>query len=118
MATSGMRTILFPVKDIAASKDLYARLLGVAPSVDQPYYVGFDVDGQHVGLDPNGHGKGMSGPVGYWHVADIGECVEVLLGAGGATEQPITDVGGGKLVASVKDADGNIVGLLQAPAAD
>lgn len=114
--TSGMKTILYPVKDIAAARQLYGALLGVAPSMDEAYYVGFDVDGQHVGLDPNGHGKGMTGPVGYWHVDDINTTLEALLAAGAETHQAISDVGGGKLIATVKDADGNLIGLLQAPA--
>jgi predicted enzyme related to lactoylglutathione lyase len=110
-----MKTVLYPVKDIAAAKQVYGHLLGVAPSMDEAYYVGFDVDGQHIGLDPNGHGKGMNGPVGYWHVDDINESLAALLAAGAATQQPVSDVGGGKLVATVADADGNVIGLLQAP---
>lgn len=111
--TSGMKTIIYPVKDIAAARQLYGTLLGVAPEMDEPYYVGFDVDGQDVGLDPNGHGKGMTGPVGYWHVDDINESLAALLGAGAESQQPISDVGGGKLIAAVKDVDGNVIGLLQ-----
>ena len=114
--TSGMKTVIYPVKDIAAAKPVYATLLGVAPVMDEAYYVGFDVDGQHVGLDPSGHGKGMTGPIGYWHVDDINASLEALLEAGAETQQPVTDVGGGKLVATVHDADGNLIGLLQAPA--
>jgi predicted enzyme related to lactoylglutathione lyase len=113
--TSGMKTVIYPVKDIAAAKQLYGKLLGVAPDMDEAYYVGFGVDGQQVGLDPNGHGKGMTGPVGYWHVDDISESLEALLEAGAETQQPINDVGGGRLVATVKDADGNVIGLLQDP---
>jgi predicted enzyme related to lactoylglutathione lyase len=114
--TSGMKTVIYPVKDIAAAKQLYGKLLGVAPDMDEAYYVGFSVDGQHVGLDPNGHGKGMTGPIGYWHFDDINESLEALLEAGAETQQSITDVGGGRLIATVKDADGNVIGLLQDPA--
>jgi predicted enzyme related to lactoylglutathione lyase len=115
--TSGMKTVRYPVKDIAAAKQLYGRLLGVAPSMDEAYYVGFDIDGQHIGLDPNGHSKGMTGPIGYWHVDDITKSVEALLEAGAETQQPISDVGGGKLIATVTDVDGNLIGLLQTPTA-
>ena len=111
--TSGMNTIIYPVEDLAAAKGLYARLLGAEPVVDQPYYVGFDVDGQDVGLDPNGRAQGLSGPVGYWHVDDLAATVEALVAAGGTAQQAATDVGGGKLVASVTDADGNVIGLIQ-----
>ena len=113
--TTGMKTVIYPVNDIAAAKRLYGSLLGVPPSMDEVYYVGFEVDGQDIGLDPNGHSKGMTGPVGYWHVDDINESLEALLEAGAETQQPISDVGGGKLIASVKDADGNGSGSSKHP---
>jgi predicted enzyme related to lactoylglutathione lyase len=109
----GIQTVIFPVRDLAKAKTLYAALLGAKPTMDAPYYVGFDVDGQHVGLDPNGHGAGMTGPVGYWHVDDIRTSLNTLLDAGGVVHQEIRDVGGGRLVATMKDADGNVIGLLQ-----
>ena len=84
--------------------------------MDELFYVGFSVDGEDVGLDPNGHSKGMIGPVGYGHVDDINESLRALLEAGAEAQQPISDVGGGKLVATVKDPDGNVIGLLHAPA--
>lgn len=114
--SSGMK-IVYPVKDIAAARELYGRLLGVAPVMDEVYYVGFEVDGLHIGLDPNGHGKGMTGPVGYWPVGDIQATLDALVEAGAQMRQPVTDVGGGTLIATLADADGNVTGLLQAPAA-
>ena len=111
--TSGMRTILHPVRDLERSKALYAGLLGVAPSTENPYYVGFEAGDQHVGLVPNGHAQGMTGPVGYWHVDDIRAALAGLLAAGAEERQPVRDVGGGRLVATVADADGNVIGLLQ-----
>jgi predicted enzyme related to lactoylglutathione lyase len=111
-----MKTVIYPVKDVAAAKQLYGKLFGVAPDMDEAYYVGFNVEGQDVGLDPNGHSKGMTGPVGYWNVDDITESLAALLEAGAEAQQPISDVGGGKLIATVKDPDGNVIGLLQAPA--
>lgn len=81
----------------------------------EAYYVGFNVDGQDVGLDPNGHRKGLAGPVGYWHVDDIETSRQALLDAGAEPGQPVTDVGGGKLIATVTDSDGNVIGLLQPP---
>ena len=111
--TAGCRTFVVPVADLAAAKALYGRLLGVEPHTDQPYYVGFRVGDQEVGLDPNGHRKGMTGPVGYWDVDDISQRLQQLLEAGAAVQQAVTDVGGGKLLATVKDADGNLIGLIQ-----
>ena len=111
--TSGTKTIIYPVKDITAAKQLYGRLFGVEPYADAPYYVGFKVEGQDVGLDPNGHGNGMTGPVVYWHVDDINEAIGRLVEAGAETQQPPRDVGGGRLIATVQDADGNAIGLIQ-----
>jgi len=111
--TSGIGTIIIPVTDLAAAKAVYGELLGVAPTTDQPYYVGFESAGQQVGLDPNGHRQGMTGPVMYWHVDDLAASLEALLKAGAQELQPAKDVGAGKLIAAVKDPDGNIIGLLQ-----
>ncbi len=108
----GMKTVIYPVKDIAKAKALYSKLLGVDPLMDEPYYVGYKVGDQDVGLDPNGHNHGMTG---YWHVDDIKKSLQSLLDAGAKTLQEVTDVGGGKLIASVKDPDGNIIGLTQSP---
>ncbi|MET8130804.1 MULTISPECIES: VOC family protein [unclassified Streptomyces] len=113
--TTGVKTIIYPVKDIAKAKALFTALLGVEPYVDEPYYVGYKDAGQDVGLDPNGHAKGLTGPVPFWHVDDIKESLAALLGAGAETLQELQDVGNGRLVASVKDAEGNQVGLIQDP---
>ena len=113
--TEGMRTIIYPVTDTAQAKTVYAALLGVDPSMDEPWYVAFDVGGQHVGLDPRGRSRGMTGQVGYWHVGDIEATLASLLAAGATVQQAVTDVGGGKMIATVKDTDGNVTGLIQNP---
>jgi len=92
---------------------LYRKFLGVDPYADAAYYVGFRVGDQEIGLDPNGHKKGMTGPIRYRQVEDIKRSLQALLDAGAQAQQEVTDVGGGKLIASVKDADGNMIGLLQ-----
>ena len=111
----GIRTVIYPVKDVAQAKTLYSKLLGVEPYADEAYYVGFKVGDQEIGLDPNGHNAGMTGPVGYYHVNDIKKSLQLLLDAGAQVQQEVKDVGGGKLIASVKDADSNIIGLIQFP---
>jgi predicted enzyme related to lactoylglutathione lyase len=113
--TSGIRTIVFPVKDLTTAKTLFGALVGAAPYADEAYYVGFRIGDQEIGLDPNGHSQGLTGPVGYWHVEDIEKSLELLLDAGAQTQQAIRDVGGGKLVATVTDPDGNVIGLVQSP---
>ena len=111
--TDGLKTIIYPVTDLAKAKTLYGRLLGVEPVMDAPYYVGYRIGDQDIGLDPNGHRKGWTGPVGYWNVGDIAQTLAGLLEAGAEVLQDVQDVGEGKLIATVKDADGNIFGLIQ-----
>ncbi|GED88995.1 glyoxalase [Streptomyces sp. 6-11-2] len=111
--TAGLQTIIYPVKDLERAKALFSALLEVEPYADAPYYVGFKAAGQDVGLDPNGHAKGMTGPVPYWHVDDIRARLAALVVAGAEVLQDVQDVGGGRLIASAKDADGNLIGLLQ-----
>jgi len=110
----GVRVFIYPVKDIAQAKTLYSKLLGIEPYIDGAYYVGFKVGDQELGLDPNGHNKGMTGPVGYWQVNDIKKSLQSLLAAGAQMQEEVKDVGG-KLIASVKDAESNIIGLIQSP---
>jgi predicted enzyme related to lactoylglutathione lyase len=104
---------VYPVKDLSQAKRFYSTLLGVEPYVDGSYYVGFRVGDQEIGLDPNGHSKGMTGPIGYRKVEDIQESLHLLLDAGAHLLQEISDVGGGRLIAWIKDTDGNITGLMQ-----
>ena len=106
----GIRTVVYPVKDLAKSKAFFRELLGMEPYADDAYYVGFKVGDQDIGLDPNGHREGMTV---YYHVDDIKKSLKSLVEAGAKTIQEIKDIGGGGLIASVKDADGNIIGLIQ-----
>jgi predicted enzyme related to lactoylglutathione lyase len=111
----GIGVVIYPVSDLAQAKTLYRTLLGIEPYVDEAYYVGFRVGDQEIGLNPHGHRKSMTGPVAYVPVADIQSSLQLLFDAGAQAQQKVQDFGGGKLVASVKDADGNIIGLLQSP---
>ena len=111
--TEGIKTLIIPVTDPAKAKTTFSKLLGVEPYADQPYYVGFKVNGQDIGLDPNGHRSGMTGPVAYLHVEDIQSSMQVLLDAGGEVQGKVRDVGDGRQIVTVKDADGNAIGLLQ-----
>jgi len=115
--TSGIRTVIYPVKDLAKSKELFGKLLGVAPYADTAYYVGFKVADQELGLSPApyGHSEGMTGPISYLHVDDIRASLQLILDVGGKEQQPVKDMGGGRLIASANDAEGNVIGLIQEP---
>jgi len=106
----GIRTVVYPVQDMAKAKALFRELLGKEPYADNPYYVGFKFGKQDIGLDPNGHKEGIAV---YYQVDDIEKSLQSLLDKGAKQLQEIKDVGGGRLIASLKDADGNIIGLLQ-----
>lgn len=107
------KLIVYPVNDRAQATALYRQILGVEPYVNEVYYVGFKAGEQEIGLDPNGHKKGMTGPIVYWQVDDVRQSLQACRDAGWQVAQEVTDVGGGKLIAWVKDSDGSVVGLMQ-----
>jgi predicted enzyme related to lactoylglutathione lyase len=115
-ATQGIKTVLVPVSDLDTAKRLYTALFGAAPQADSSYYVGFEAAGQHVGLLPGGGPQGMTSPVPYWEVPDIEAKLAEVTAVGATVKEPARDVGGGRLVATVTDPDGNVLGLLQDPA--
>jgi len=112
-STQGIKTVLHPVTDVAAAKAVYTALLGVPPQNDESYYVGYEAGGQHIGLVPGGGQQGMTAPVAYWHVPDIEAKLAEVTAAGAKVKEPPRDVGGGRLVATFADPDGNVLGLLQ-----
>jgi predicted enzyme related to lactoylglutathione lyase len=111
--TQGIKIVLHPVSDLDTAKEVYAALLGVPPQTDSPYYVGFEAAGQQIGLVPGDGSQGMTSPVAYWHVPDIEAKLAEVTAAGATVKEPAHDVGGGRLVATVTDPDGNVLGLLQ-----
>jgi predicted enzyme related to lactoylglutathione lyase len=114
-ATQGIKIVLHPVTDLAKAKAVYAALLGLEPQADSDYYVGFDTAGQHIGLVPGGQ-QGMTSPVAYWQVPDIEAKLAEVTAAGATAKDAPRDVGGGRLVATFTDPDGNVLGLVQDPA--
>jgi predicted enzyme related to lactoylglutathione lyase len=112
-STQGVKTVLHPVSDLEAAKTVYTALLGAPPQTDGPYYVGYDVAGQHIGLVPGGGPQGMTSPVAYWHVPDIEAKLSEVTAAGATVKEPAHDVGGGRMVAAFTDPDGNVLGLVQ-----
>jgi predicted enzyme related to lactoylglutathione lyase len=112
-STQGIKTVLHPVSDLAKAKAVYTALLGIAPQHDASYYVGFDAEGQHIGLVPGGGPQGMTSPVAYWHVPHIEAKLAEVRAAGATIKESPRDVGGGRLVATFTDPDGNVLGLIQ-----
>jgi predicted enzyme related to lactoylglutathione lyase len=111
--TQGIKTVLHPVSDLGKAKAVYTALLGIEPQADAAYYVGFDVEGQHIGLVPNAGPQGMTAPVSYWHVSDIEAKLAEVTAAGAFVREQPHEVGGGRVVATFADPDGNVLGLVQ-----
>lgn len=109
--TQGIKTVLHPVTDLDKAKAVYTALLGVAPTADSQYYVGYDAEGQHIGLVPGGNGH--TTPVTYWHVDDINAKLADVTAAGATIKEAPRSVGGGRQVATFTDTDGNVLGLVQ-----
>jgi predicted enzyme related to lactoylglutathione lyase len=104
-----IKLIVYPVKDIEKAKAFYGKFLDVEPYVEGPYYVGYRVGDQEVGLDPNS----KIGPIAYTDVKDIKSSLQTMVKVGAEVVQDVKEVGGGLLIAQVKDIDGNVVGLRQ-----
>jgi len=107
----GIKLVVYPVADLAAAKAVFTAGLGVEPSTDSPYYVGYEVGDQEIGLDPSA--APGSGPLVYWKVADIEQSLKALVGAGATTAQEPTQVGPERRIAHVTDPAGNTVSLVQ-----
>lgn len=113
----GLRTVIYGVSDIARAKAWYSQALGAAPYFDQPFYVGFNVGGYELGLNPNTppNSAENAGVVAYWGVEDIAAELKRLLEIGGKEHSAIQDVGDGIQVATLLDPFGNIIGLIHNP---
>ena len=114
-STEGIKIVLHPVTDLEKAKAVYTALLGLPPQADSSYYVGYDAAGQHIGLVPGGGPQAMTSPVAYWQVPDIEAKLAEVTAAGATLKEPVRDVGGGRLVATFTDPDGNVLGLVQDP---
>lgn len=112
----GLRTVIYHAPDLAKAKQWYTAALGVSPYFDEPFYVGFDIGGFELGLDPDVKGVNVgNNAIAYWGVPDIDRAYARLLDHGARPIQDVRDVGGDIKVASAADPFGNVIGLIQNP---
>lgn len=113
----GLRTVIYQVSDLEQAKAWYSKALGIDPYFDEPFYVGFNVGGYELGLDPDASGSeaGPSGVVAYWGVEDATAALERLLELGATKHSDVQNVGGDINVATVLDPFGNIFGIIENP---
>ena len=112
-STQGIKTVLHPCPTWRRPRRCTPPCSASRRRPTGPYYVGFEAEGQHIGLVPGGGPQGMTSPVAYWHVPDIEAKLAEVTAAGATVKEPAHDVGGGRLVATVTDPDGNVLGLIQ-----
>jgi predicted enzyme related to lactoylglutathione lyase len=112
----GLRTVIYHVDDLNKAKAWYTEVLGVRPYFDEPFYVGFNVGGFELGLDPDMKSvtKGNN-VIAYWGVKDIEASYQKVLELGAQPHSGVQEVGDGIRVATVTDPFGNVVGLIENP---
>jgi catechol 2,3-dioxygenase-like lactoylglutathione lyase family enzyme len=113
MRLLGLRTVIYPAPDLAATKAWFSDILGFGPYFDEPFYVGFDVGGYELGLDPNA--DPAAGAITYWGVPDADAAVAALVERGARERTAVTDVGEGIRVATVAGPTGSVVGVIENP---
>jgi len=115
-AILGLRTVIYKVNNLQGAKAWYAKVLEIAPYFDEPFYVGFNVGGFELGLDPD-VAKVVEGNnvMAYWGVLDVAMAVKRIAELGAEVIEPAHDVGGEIKVAAVRDPFGNIFGLIENP---
>ena len=112
----GLRTAIYQVSDIVEAKAWYAKVLGFGPYFDQPFYVGFNVGGFELGLQPDAPAEtAVANVVAYWGVENAGEALKYLVACGAGEHAPVQDVGEGIKVATVRDPFGNVFGVIENP---
>lgn len=113
----GLRTALYPARDLKRAKAWYTEVFGIAPYFDEPFYVGFNIGGFELGLVPDApSSRPPGGVVAYWGVVDVPAACEHFFAQGATIHEEPKAVGGGITVASVLDPFGNIIGLIDNPA--
>ena len=113
----GLRTVVYKVADLASAKAWYSETFQITPYFDEPFYVGFNVGGFELGLDPDTETQspGPGGSVAYWGVSDLRSMLADLESRGVVVRDPVQEVGEGVFVAAISDPFGNTIGLIENP---
>ena len=112
----GLRTAVYAAPQLAEARAWYVEALGIEPYFDKPFYVGFNVEGYELGLDPDrAVATGDGGTACYWGVDDARAAYARLIELGATAASEPQEVGGGIIVASVRDPFGNLLVVIQNP---
>lgn len=113
----GLRTHALRAHDAGAARDWYARAFGVKPYFESEHYIGFDIGGYELGIEPMASNEPVlpGSATAYWACDDVASTLERLRSQGATLVQPATDVGEGIVVGSIRDPFGNSLGFIQNP---
>ena len=112
----GLRTATYFVDDVFKASDWYEKVLGYEPYYKTEHYVGFDVGGYELGIHPGGKVQNELGGVqAFWGVDDVEAAMKKFVEHGATAFHEPTEVGGGIIIASVKDPWGNVFGFIVNP---
>lgn len=112
----GLRTTIYKVNDLEQAKAWYAQAFGVKPYFDEPFYVGFNIGGYELGIQPTEQKtSNAENVVSYWATDDIHKEYSHFLEVGASEHEKPTNVGGELMVASIRDPWGNVIGLIYNP---
>ena len=113
----GLRTVIYTVKDIRQATDWYSKVFETIPYFNEPYYVGFNIAGYELGLEPKSDSTSdkADSVTAYWGVLDVQTAFDRMLSLGATAHEKPTNVGGDIMVATVKDLWGNNIGLVYNP---
>jgi len=112
---TGLKSVIYPSSNLDTDKKFWESITGIKPYFDKPYYVGFNVSGSELGLDPNAAKEGITQPVAYWSVDNTEEATKQLIAGGAIVNTAVKDVGGGMMMGTFRDPSGNTFGIIDNP---
>lgn len=113
----GLRTTIYKVGDIEKAKQWYAQVFETKPYFDEPFYVGFNIAGYELGLQPDETSATdkLESVAAYWGVKDVEAMYKHFISLGAADNEKPVNVGGEIVTATVRDPWGNVIGLIYNP---
>lgn len=114
----GLRTTIYKVNasDLQKAKEWYSIVFETKPYFDESFYVGFNIGGYELGLQPEEFEIPKTPNVScFWGVENIKDKFDFFVKNGAIIDEEPQNVGGEIMVATVKDPWNNIIGLIYNP---
>ena len=113
----GLRTTIYKVGEMSTAKQWYTKAFGVEPYFEEDFYIGFNVGGFELGLQPEESSAiaKRDSVFAYWGVDHIQQVFDHMLSLGATENEKPFNVGGELMTATVKDPWGNVIGFIYNP---